>query len=80
MKSLYFKKNIYLFGWLVGWLVGWLRRVLAAARGISFPDQGLNPGPLHWEREVLATGPPGKSEISLFLNGGSKNVFKPCAK
>ena len=25
------------------------------------PDQGLNLGPLHWERGVLATGPPGKS-------------------
>ena len=26
-----------------------------------FPDQGSNPGPLHWECEVIATGPPGKS-------------------
>ena len=34
----------------------WLRRVLVAARGISFPDQGSNPGPLHWEREVLPNG------------------------
>jgi len=25
------------------------------------PDQGLNPGPLHWKDEVLATGSPGKS-------------------
>ena len=39
------------------------------------PCQGLNPGPLHWELGVLATGPPGKSshlfsvfsEILLFL-------------
>ena len=29
----------------------------------SIPDQGLNPGPLHWEHGVLATGLPGK-----FLN------------
>ena len=28
---------------------------------IQFPDQGLNPGPLHWEHGVLPTGPPGKS-------------------
>ena len=42
--------NIYLFLFL------WLRRVLAAAGkllvvacGIQFPDQGWNPGPLHWE-------------------------------
>ena len=27
----------------------------------SFPDQGLNPGPRHWEREVLAPGLPEKS-------------------
>ena len=30
-------------------------------RGILFPDQGSNPGSLHWECEVIATGPPGKS-------------------
>ena len=31
------------------------------ACGIQFPDEGLNPGPLHQEHAVLATGPPGKS-------------------
>ena len=35
--------------------------LLVAACGIKFPDQGLNPGPLHWERRVLATGLSGKS-------------------
>ena len=30
-----------------------------------FLDQGLNPGPLHWEHEVLATGPPGESLVRL---------------
>ena len=34
---------------------------LVAACGISFPDEGLNLGPLNWEHGVLATGPPGKS-------------------
>ena len=29
--------------------------------GSFFPDQGLNPKPLHWERGVLSTGLPGKS-------------------
>ena len=29
--------------------------------GSLFPDQGLNPGPWHWERGVLTTGPPGNS-------------------
>ena len=32
-----------------------------AACGIQFPEQGMNPGPMHWECGVLATGPPGKS-------------------
>ena len=32
-----------------------------AACGIKFPDQGWNPGPLHWEHGALATGSPGKS-------------------
>ena len=29
---------------------------LAAARGIQFPDQGLNLGPLHLKQRVLTTG------------------------
>ena len=37
---------------------------LVAGCGIYFPDQGLNPGPRHWELVVLATGPPGKSQTS----------------
>ena len=35
--------------------------LLVAACGISFMDKELNPGPLHWELRVLATGLPGKS-------------------
>ena len=35
--------------------------LLVAAYGIQFPDQRLNPGPLHWDYRVPATGPPGKS-------------------
>ena len=35
--------------------------LLGAASGIWFPGQALNPGPLHWEHGVLASGPPGKS-------------------
>ena len=42
--------TIYLFTWMC--------QVLVVVGGIC---QGLNPSPLHWEREVLATGPPGKS-------------------
>ena len=35
--------------------------LLVVARGIWFPDQGSNLGPLNWELGVLVTGPPGKS-------------------
>ena len=37
------------------------RGLVVVARGVQLPDQGSNPGPLHWEHRVLATGPPGKS-------------------
>jgi len=40
-------KNIYLFIRL--------HQALVVACGIWFPDQELNPGPLHWERGVLAS-------------------------
>ena len=36
------------------------------ACGIHFPDQGSNPGPLHWEHGVLATGPLGQSLTRIF--------------
>ena len=32
----------------------------------SFPDQGSNPGPLHWEHRVLATGQAEESHICTF--------------
>ena len=44
--------------------------VLVATFGIRFPDQGLNPCPLHWEVRVLATGPPGKSQHSVLKQSG----------
>ena len=39
----------------------WLCWVLVAARGIMFPTRGWNPGPLHGEHGILASGPPGTS-------------------
>ena len=56
--SEFFFFNIYLFIWLLPLLV--------VACGIYFPDQGSNPGPLHWECGVSTTGLQGKS-LSLFL-------------
>ena len=39
--------------------------------GIQFPDQGLNPGLLHWQHGVLSTVSPGRSpDIILF------NIFR----
>ena len=35
---------------------------LIAACEIYFPDLESNLGPLHWECEILAPGPPGKSQ------------------
>ena len=57
------KKVIYLLDYGGSWL--WHAGSLVAACGIEFPDLALNPGPLHWEHGVLATGPPGKSLVSL---------------
>ena len=42
-----------------------LLRVTCCMWELKFPDQGLNPGPLNWERGVLSTGPPGKSGFFL---------------
>ena len=40
-----------------------------AACGIQSPDQGSNPGSLHWEQGVVAAGPPGKSlSVQIFKN------------
>ena len=66
---------IYLFIWLCQVLVVACRifqlppvgslvaacRLLVAACGIQFPDQGSNPGPPAMEHGVLTTGPPGNS-------------------
>ena len=49
-------------------------KLLVAACGISFPHQGSNPGPLHWECRVLATGSPGKSLPCYF-----QSLFSACA-
>ena len=40
----------------------WLCWVSVVALEIYFPDQGLNPGCLHWEHGVLDAGPPGESQ------------------
>ena len=46
-----------------------MQDLLVAACGIWFPDQGSNLGPLHWEHGILATAPPGKSQLwFLFLS------------
>ena len=52
--------------------------------GLQFPDQGLNLSPQQWEREVLTTGPPGKSQRVLGADCVSKatmrNYYLPLEK
>ena len=55
LYSYFFNVYFYLF---------WLHPVLVACR-IWFLDQGSNPGPLHWEPEVLITGSPGEPPCPL---------------
>ena len=56
---------------------------LSCTCGIQFPGQGSNPGPLHWERGVLATGSPGKSwpyfytALSMAEGGGWESTPHP---
>ena len=39
--------------------------ILVVAHALWFPDQGLNPRLLHWEHDVLATGPPSDSDSEV---------------
>ena len=62
------KKKIYVY--LLVWLCQVLIvacKLIVAACGIKFPDQGLNSGPLYWKQGVCTTGPVGKSPVKLFL-------------
>lgn len=42
--------------------------LVVAARGNEFPAQGSDPGGLHWDHGILATGPPEKSPDTMLLN------------
>ena len=43
--------------------------------GSLFPDQGSNLGSLHWKCRILPTGPPGKSEVYIFIHEKKSNHF-----
>ena len=95
ITSLSFKKIfIYLFIWLHQVLLVACRifscgmrdlflvvacELLVAACRIQFPDQGWNPGPLHWKRRVLTTGPWGKSLLPPFQTLGLVDCFIICS-
>ena len=59
--------------------------LLVVAYGIQFPEQRLNPGPLHWENRVLASRSPGKSlhghsyasiiPMQLLIQGYQDNIM-----
>ena len=65
----FFNISMFIFIWLCQVLVAACRifSFKIWACGIQFPDQGSNPGPLHWELGVLATGPPGKFWENYFF-------------
>ena len=52
----------------------WLHRVLIVACGILVPRSGMEPGALHWELRVSATGRPGKS-LHFLLNNEPISYF-----
>ena len=58
--------NLFLCIYLAVPSCGCGMRTLSCSMWNWFPDQGSNPGPLHWEHRVLATGPPGKSPGHTF--------------
>ena len=64
-EFIYYFLTIYLFIGLYKVLAVALK-LLAAAHGVLFPDQGSDPGPLHWACRVLATEPPGKSTFRVY--------------
>ena len=69
-------KNVYVFTWLFSVLrhagaLGAVCKLLVAACGIKFPDQGTNLDPLRGELGVLAAGPPEKSQ-RWHPRGGNK--------
>ena len=62
-STLFLNYIVWLFFPFKKYLFIWLWTVYCG----TFPDQGLNLGPLHWECRVLATGPPGKSLVLSIL-------------
>ena len=60
-----FLKNIDLFIWLCR-VSGVARWMLCCGIWNLVTWLGIEPGPLHWEHWILATGPPGKSQLIGF--------------
>ena len=76
--SMFFLLKKYFFIWLSRVLVA-AYRLLVAACGIQFPDKASNLGPLHWQHEASAPGPPGKSpSLFLFSTISSLTLFVAC--
>ena len=52
--------------------------LLVVTGGIQFPDQGSNPGPLHWECGILTTGPTGRYQFTEILFLTAVLCSHPC--
>ena len=82
LKNIYF----YLFVWLwwvvvALWEAGSLVatcKLLVEACGLQLPDRRSNPGPLHWERRVLAFNHQGSPEVSYDFKWGFIEFRKEC--
>ena len=63
--TLYFKKNVFIYLAALG---------LNCSMWDLVPQSGIEHGCLHWQHYVLATGPPGKSLITVL---GSVTDHRP---
>ena len=70
----FFFLNIYLFGCTKSYLQHAEISIFVQACGNQLPDQGSNPGPLHWKRGLLTTRQPGKSPSLLLLRLKTKSL------
>ena len=73
-KSLFFLFFLYLLIYLAA------PRLSCSRREVGSSSLTRDRTPVHWERGVLATGPPGKSPIAFIFMTGNKFMWLPNQK